>query len=349
MQVKSKDSMLFDTAKRYYNYRLQRFVGVPQREKIVMSDDCDFNGMCPFTKEIYQYNKALGKRISFLVPCGRCMRCRHKSQNSIIYRLVNHMKMYKKSVFVTLTYNDQHYPDSDEVETCRKDITKFLKRFRKSLNDETFSYYMVCERGDLKDRLHFHLLLFWNGPCSYVEMASLIRAKWFAPARRFTTFTEIFSYLEEHNRIPSSEIGFVYIDDTVNNNVASYVSKYVTELGKKLVFRSWSIGLGADILACDDDLVAKMRYLNIIEYMPGEKKYSIPLPLYYKNKLFTQSERDCFFADYLISPEYARKYEFYSDVQKWCSLLDSYYRYEKRCKDAYYLKKIEKYNKARLI
>lgn len=350
-RLKSKslyNHFLVDYAHRYINSRVQRLLGVPEREQMIAKDDI-YNGyhlvMCPYSKVIMRFNRALGKHVNMIIPCGRCLYCRHKYQNQLIYRMYVHDKFYKKALFITLTYAPYAY--SDDPAVARRDITLFLKRLRKHLNDPTFSYYMVCERGDERNRLHFHLILWWNGLSTCDYMLDCVRVSWSGPIRNFTgTLSDLLEYKDcLPARVP---YGFVTCDARKEENqdmssyIFSYVSKYVSGKEKKMVFRSWSLGLGADILATDDDLLSKFRYLNIIAYNPKDKVYHIGLPKYYKNKIFTLSERDCFFADYLLSDDYAKRWEFYNDSEKMRNLEQVYKDYEKRTLDAYKARKQKK-------
>lgn len=321
---------------------MRRVTGYPEREAM-STDDNFFQTSCPYSKVIRKYIPAFCKTVSMVVPCGHCLRCKHHSQNQLIYRMYNHNKVYTNCLYVTLTYNNEHY--TDDVVVCRDDITRFLKRLRKRLADRTFSYYLVCERGDLRNRLHFHLLIWWNGLSSKDFVISSVRECWSDRVRCSEGLEDLSS-----ERTP---IGFVYIDDSVNNSnsssIATYISKYVSDNIKKVQFRSWSHGLGLDILSIDDDLVRKFSFLRSIQYMPKDKMYRLGIPKYYYNKVFSQSERDCFFADYLVS-DYAKKMlDFIKDDEKRSIALASYMKYEERSINAYKLRCAEKAKKRILL
>lgn len=70
--------------------------------------------------------------------------------------------MHPASIFVTLTYDEEHVPDDGSIN--KRDPQLFLKRLRKRLagenNGRTFRYYLCGEYGDLKGRPHYHAVLF---------------------------------------------------------------------------------------------------------------------------------------------------------------------------------------------
>lgn len=321
------------------NYVLQRICGYPSRDGIQLRDNV-FQNCCPYCKVIRKYIPSFQKTVSMVVPCGKCLICQHHKQNQLIYRMYNHNKVYKNCIYVTLTYNNEHYCDNPDV--CRDDITKFIKRLRKQLCDRTFSYYLVCERGDLRNRLHFHLLLWWNGLAPVEYVCNLVRSCWYAPLRDLSKLSDVLSDVSMLEKLPSSPIGIVYIDTSVNtsnsSSIASYISKYVSDNIKKVMFRSWSHGLGLDILSIDDDLVQKFSFLRSIQYMPKDKLYTIGIPKYYYNKIFKKSVRDCYFYDYLMSDYASKMLDYVKDDHQRQVTMANYMKYEERAINAYRLK-----------
>lgn len=104
------------------------------------------------------------KNGSFL-RCGQCMPCRilrrteWTTRLSLEYRYNNNL-----GSFVTLTYNDEHLPDSGKY-PCgnlkKPDLQKFIKRFRKKLGTgKRVSYFAVGEYGGRKQRAHYHICIF---------------------------------------------------------------------------------------------------------------------------------------------------------------------------------------------
>ena len=336
---------------RRLGFRAVRLLGFDGPESKQHTDS--ENLTCPYARMIRKYVPAFGKLVEFPVPCGQCLFCKHHYQNGLIFRLYNHAKMHNNCIFVTLTYNDEHYTDNPEE--LRKDITKFIKRFRQELCDKTFSYYMVCEKGDLKNRCHFHMLMFWNGIATKQDVARLIDIKWRGPRRQLDNYDafEVLSKLNDEQLLfePFSQIGYTMVDfmDDRDTAVMAYVSKYVSDNQKKLVFRSWSLGLGLDILSLDMDLVQKMLHHRVIQYQPKDKLYTISVPSYYKNKLFSVSERDVMFYDYLCSEDYAKYKDLVSDPDKMYHIYEAYCQYEKRCLDRYNARLQLKKQKKRLL
>lgn len=333
---------------RRLGFRTARLCGFesPVRESNIHSDEPQLS--CPFAIIVRKYMPCVGKLVSLPVPCGKCTWCKHHSQNALIFRLYNHAKCYKNMLFVTLTYNDEHY--TEDVSSLRYDITTFIKRFRKELDDKTFSYYMVCERGDERNRCHFHMILFWNGPASKDDVINLVSLKWRSRIRNYMG-SDTFD-LDPNKLFTSfSSNGFIYVDkmDCEDTAVMSYVSKYVSESQKKLIFRSWSIGLGRAILETDSDLLQKMLHHRVIQYMPKDKLYTIAVPSYYKNAIFTQGEKDIMFNDYLCSDDITNFMDTIKNPVKREQIFYAFVAYEKRCLQRYNARKEQKRKRKRLL
>lgn len=107
------------------------------------------------------------------VPCGHCMSCRLAKAREWSNRCMMEAKYHDQSLFLTLTYNDEHLPKDSVVvydeqtgefkaeihSLVKKDLTDFLKRLRYYLGYPI--RYLACgEYGGKTFRPHFHLIVF---------------------------------------------------------------------------------------------------------------------------------------------------------------------------------------------
>lgn len=89
-------------------------------------------------------------------PCGQCLHCRINQARVWQHRILLENMMHGDSLWVTLTYSDEHLPKPPNV---RKDhVQKFLKRLRRKV--PPFRYFIVGEYGETTWRPHYHLCLF---------------------------------------------------------------------------------------------------------------------------------------------------------------------------------------------
>ncbi|AXH74310.1 MAG: replication initiator protein [Microviridae sp.] len=104
--------------------------------------------------------------------CGQCMHCRINRRRHWANRLMLESSSHEFNAFVTLTYDDEHLPDSCGCKTCQgkhitgtlrpRDPTDWLKRVRFALGEKerVIRFYLVGEYGDENFRPHYHLMLF---------------------------------------------------------------------------------------------------------------------------------------------------------------------------------------------
>lgn len=102
-------------------------------------------------------------------PCGHCLSCRISKAREWSARLLHELNYWDKSVFVTLTYDNEHLPPHNSL--VKKDLQKFFKRLRKCSNAK-LKYYACGEYGENKagidyghglGRPHYHCIIFGLG------------------------------------------------------------------------------------------------------------------------------------------------------------------------------------------
>lgn len=69
---------------------------------------------------------------------------------------------HAKCAFVTLTYDEEHYPTGGSL--LVSDPQKFLKRLRKAIAPQKIRHYYCGEYGEKYGRPHYHLAIFGLGP-----------------------------------------------------------------------------------------------------------------------------------------------------------------------------------------
>lgn len=101
-----------------------------------------------------------------LLPCNHCIGCRLDYSRRWADRMMLELDHSKKAIFVTLTYNNEHVPQSDisydgeylgdngAFTLYRKDLQDFFKRVRKALPGKEVRYYAAGEYGSNTDRPH---------------------------------------------------------------------------------------------------------------------------------------------------------------------------------------------------
>lgn len=205
------------------------------------------------------FNKSLGQNIT--VQCGKCPLCLHShrmnwlmrcEQESITTNLPNHW-------FITLTYNEKKCPRKRGVKTLFKRHPQlFLKRLRKA--GYSIKYILVGEYGSETQRPHYHMLAWTNAPHTEIDKS--------------------WGYGNVHYR-------------KLERETILYTLKYVLNPRqgdnerKQREYAVYSKGIGLGYLSLEMYYYHTGEYESPVYYTVFEGK-KIPLPRYYRKKIFTK-------------------------------------------------------------
>lgn len=264
--------------------------------------------------------KKNGRVVKISAPCGKCEACLVKKKQAWVFRLSQHFSHSDSAIFVTLTYEDRNLPrysvglDSDGVNSfhrvsdcastsvigvSKSDVQKFLKRLRKAVYPFKFQYFLCSEYGPNTGRPHYHMLLF-NFPKTF----------------------DVWKYIND-----AWGLGFISISNVTPARI-SYVAKYcvnplVSDAVRPKTFMLCSKGIGR---AYSDDLrncEYHRRHMSPV-IKKGDKV--IPLPRYYREKIFTYEELD----EISIDSEFNTRKQYRELCRKFSSMtpeeLDNYVR-----------------------
>lgn len=210
---------------------------------------------------------------SIPVPCGKCPPCKKRRVDSWVFRLQQEEKVSQSAHFVTLTYDTNHVPISDNgfMTLDKTDVQKFFKRLRKAmwvnkdpLHDKV-KYYIAGEYGTNTKRPHYHAIIFNCPDAEYYAKA------WTA--------------------------GQIHIGQVTQDSVA-YTMKYIDKWtdnrkhardDRKPEFALMSKGLGENYLS---DAVKKYHQSDISKlYLTRDGGHRIAMPKYYRDKLFDDDQK----------------------------------------------------------
>lgn len=215
------------------------------------------------------------------VPCGKCPPCKKRRISGWSFRLMQEERQALSAFFVTLTYDTDHVliTNNGFMSVCKRDVQLFFKRLRflQRHNPVQIKYYAAAEYSP-KMRPHYHLLIF-NSTEENIAKA------WVAPPRDFPLAA-------------ATPIGHIHYG-TVTGASVGYTLKYMSKECKipmhkrddrQKEFSLMSKGLGKCYITPAIRSYHKADMVNrmVITIEEGKK---IPMPRYYKDKLYTEKQR----------------------------------------------------------
>lgn len=282
--------------------------------------------MCLYPKLIrnrkYEPNKKNGwqapavsdtRTLHVPIGCQICMECRKRKARDWQVRLLEEIKTEKKAHFITLTFNTQalreikaKLPTTKTVKRvtgngkykektyaiagynldnaiAKYAVRHFLENWRKKYK-RSLRHWFVTELGHTgTEHVHLHGIVWTDEPIA------AIKAKW------------IYGYTwtgKETVTKDSLGISKFHIENYVNEKTVSYIVKYMTKVDlqhknyKSLVLASPGIGSGYTKRKGGDHERNKFKGAETNETYRTKSGHKISLPIYYRNKIYTDADRE---------------------------------------------------------
>lgn len=203
------------------------------------------------------------------VGCGRCIECRKQKAREWQTRLSEEIKT-AKGYFVTFTFNPESYEELSKLTGGENNalatlaVRRFLERYRKKFK-VSCKHWLITELGHTgTERIHLHGILFTKADKE--------------------TISNLWGY------------GFTYIGDYCNQRTINYVVKYVTK--PDLDHKEYnpvilcSPGIGKKYLDSYNSQTNKYKGTKTNETYRLPNGAKIGLPVYYRNNIYNDNERE---------------------------------------------------------
>jgi len=249
--------------------------------------------MCLYPKLIknrkYTSNKKNGGVIpqvtdprTLMVPvgCQKCMECKKQKSRNWQVRLQEEIRHNKNGKFITLTFSDESikeltkeiegikgYDLDNEIATLA--TRRFLERWRKKYK-KSVRHWLVTELGgNGTENIHMHGIIWTN------ETAETINKIW--------------------------KYGYTWVGDKknegyVNERTVNYIVKYISKTDEKhKEYNSkvlTSAGIGKNYITRHDATKNKYNEKETKETYTTKQGIKLPLPIYYRNQIYTEEEKE---------------------------------------------------------
>lgn len=191
-------------------------------------------------KDFLLVNPETGEAIELFmqVSCNHCLLCNAQKRYKLATRSLLHYKQTESTpMFITLTYA-QEPKDKYNLDLHTREIQLFNKRLRKNLEkyDFKYKYIFVSEYGDLRNRLHYHGLIF-NVPEKLKKQVPVKRSIY------GVDYLPLFSLIVNK----SWKKGFVKVEEA-KDKTGKYVAKYIGKSERQKTKVLKSIRLGKEVI-----------------------------------------------------------------------------------------------------
>lgn len=217
------------------------------------------------------------------VKCGQCMECKKQQAREWQVRLLEDIKDYKNGKFITLTFSNESYKKIAELKDikdyngydkdnaiAKKATRLFLERWRKKYK-KSLRHWLVTELGhEGTENIHMHGIV-WTNEIEDVE--------------------KIWNY------------GFVWIGKTekgivnyVSARTVNYITKYIHKRDDDHKYYKTKVltsaGIGGGYINKWDSKNNKYQKGKTKEVYTTETGHKISLPIYWRNKIYNDEEKE---------------------------------------------------------
>ena len=208
------------------------------------------------------------------VGCGKCVECKKQKAREWQVRLSEDLRENKNGKFVTYTFNEYELQKLDneikglsgyerDNEICRLAVRRYTERWRKKYK-RTIRHWLVTEIGGKNtERIHLHGIV-WTDEVDDIG--------------------KIWKY------------GKIYIGKYVSEKTVNYIVKYVNKVDKKHKTYNSKIftskGIGSGYVKRKDIERNKYNESKTIETYKTRTGVELALPIYYRNKIYNEEEKE---------------------------------------------------------
>lgn len=265
--------------------------------------------MCLYPKLIknpkYLANKKNGwqpppvkdERVRYVpIGCQKCMECRNKKTREWQVRLQQEISHNKKAHFITLTFSNEklakvlneideynRYNGLEQLEGYDLDnqvatwATRYFLENWRSKYKKSLRHWFVTELGHQgTENIHIHGIVWTDQPISAVK------EKW--------TYGFVWTGKEVMDNGKPIQMNYV------NEKTISYITKYVNKVDEDHIeYQSiilTSPGIGKGYTESYDAQINKYQGKETKEHYRTKSGTKLALPIYYRNKLYTENQRE---------------------------------------------------------
>lgn len=230
------------------------------------------------------------RTIKVPIGCGNCIECRKQKAMQWKARLMEDIKEHKNGQFITLTFSNDSIKEIDDQitkntkppfkapEAYERDnaiatyaVRHFLERWRKKTK-KSVRHWLITELGHRgTENIHIHGII-------WTDIPQLISQTW------------QYGYVWDGYKKNGRRINYV------NETTISYITKYVTKLDvqhkyyKSIILTS--AGIGRNYTTTGEYKNNKYKEGQTDETYRTRQRAKINLPIYWRNKLYTDEEKE---------------------------------------------------------
>lgn len=272
------------------------------RKAIRSNVQLKINNMCLYPKFIFNKKYTNTKKNGGIIPpisdirtlyipvgCQKCIECRKQKAREWQVRLLEDIKHNKNGKFITLTFSNEsiakiskEIPINIEGYTRDNAIAKWavrhwLERWRKE-HKKSIRHWLITELGHKgTENVHLHGIIWTNNNLKEIEDTWQYGFMWKGKEKR-------------------GKGGLIEYTNYVNEKTVNYITKYVTKIDnlhtyyKPIVLTS--PGIGALYTEGLNAIKNKYNGEETNELYRTRTGHKIGLPVYWRNKIYTEEEKE---------------------------------------------------------
>lgn len=230
------------------------------------------------------------------VGCGKCIECRKQEKTKWQVRLLEDVRHNNNAKFVTLTFSNKSiaeltkeikglkgYDLDNEIATLatRRFLERWRKKYKKSLR-----HWFITELGhEGTEHIHMHGIIWSNEELD--KKLTKHKTQLLDEAEKVWQYGWIWKGKKRNDGT---------YQNFVNEKTVNYLTKYVHKIDKDHEYYKakvlTSAGIGSDYLKREDSNRHAYKGTETKETYKTRTGHEIGMPIYWKNKVWTEEERE---------------------------------------------------------